>query len=431
MVSLHLDPGTFKALDAKPGGTLELFNKYVDRIKLVFDLAFRKADGTAYQPTDREKKAMLLFCGGHDMKDLFQHVHGVLEEDTFDQTIAKISNELKSRTNSVVQRNLLLANFPQGTKTFDQWSKEITSAAKLIDYTNYDWKQAAVDAILLQTSNPQLRERTLQEIVLYNDLLILGIAKEQSAKGCCLLEKPSGQLEYHHNTPAQEVCRLQKENQKHKAQLPKPPCQRCGNTKCDKGRKCPAWGQKCSACTKMNHFAKVCCTTNQNKCTTRRLSSADKSDSEETSGRTTVGKLDSKSISVKIKIQPFQDQTASAQLFELATDTGVSKIILNPNDWEMIKNQCKFVKTSKQFRPFGTAYHLLIRGKAHVNLTALKGAKIDKYVYIIDDPKEQSLLGEEDAKRLGLVKLNPKGATHEVISPAETIKCISYPTKSN
>ena len=97
----------------------------------------------------------------------------------------------------------------------------------------------------------------------------------------------------------------------------------------------------------------------------------------------------------------------------------------------MIKNQCKFVKTSKQFRPFGTAYHLLIRGKAHVNLTALKGAKIDKYVYIIDDPKEQSLLGEEDAKRLGLVKLNPKGATHEVISPAETIKCISYPTKSN
>ena len=252
-----------------------------------------------------------------------------------------------------------------------------------------------------------MRERTLQEIVLYNDLLILGIAKEQSAKGCCLLEKPSGQLEYHHNTPAQEVCRLQKENQKHKAQLPKPPCQRCGNTKCDKGRKCPAWGQKCSACTKMNHFAKVCCTTNQNKCTTRRLSSADKSDSEETSGRTTVGKLDSKSISVKIKIQPFQDQTASAQLFELATDTGVSKIILNPNDWEMIL------------------------GKAHVNLTALKGAKIDTYVYIIDDPKEQSLLGEEDAKRLGLVKLNPKGATHEVISPAETIKCISYPTKSN
>ena len=140
----------------------------------------------------------------------------------------------------------------------------------------------------------------------------------------------------------------------------------------------------------MNHFAEVCRATNQNKRTARRLSSADESDSEETSGRITVGKLDSKSISVKIKIQSFQDQTASAKLFELAIETGVSKTILNRNDWEMIKNQCKLVKTSKRFRPFGTAYNLPIRVKAYVNLTAQKGAQIDTYVYIIDDPKEQS-----------------------------------------
>ena len=99
----------------------------------------------------------------------------------------------------------------------------------------------------------------------------------------------------------------------------------------------------------MSHFAKVYHTTNQNKCTTRRLSSADESDSEKTSGRITVRKLGSKSISVKIKIQPFQDQTASAQLFELAKGKGVSKTILNRHDWEMIQNQCKFLKTSKQF----------------------------------------------------------------------------------
>ena len=220
MVTLHLDPGTSKALGANPGETLELFNKYVDCIKLVFDLAFRKADGTPYQPTDREEKAILLFRGGDDMKDAFQHVSGVLEENTFDQTIAKISNGLKSRMNSVVQRNLLLTNFPQGTKTFDRWSKEITNAGKLIYYTNYDWKQAAVDAILLQTSNPKLWERALQENVSYDDLLTLGIAKEQSAKGAAQLEKASGQLEYHRNTPAQEVRRLQKENQKLKARLP-------------------------------------------------------------------------------------------------------------------------------------------------------------------------------------------------------------------
>jgi len=161
MASLNLDPGVFKAIDANPGGTLELFNKYVERIRLVFDLAFRKADGTAYEPSEREKKSMLLFRGGDDMRDLFQHVGNVTNDDNFDQAIVKITNGLKTRTNSVVQRNLLLANFPQGTKSFDRWSKEVTNAAKLIDFANYDWKQAAVDAIVLQTTNPKLRERAL------------------------------------------------------------------------------------------------------------------------------------------------------------------------------------------------------------------------------------------------------------------------------
>ena len=75
MATPNLDPGVFKALDANPGGTLELFQKYVDRFKLIFDLAFRKADGIPYESSDKEKKAMLLFRGD-DMNDIFQHVGG-------------------------------------------------------------------------------------------------------------------------------------------------------------------------------------------------------------------------------------------------------------------------------------------------------------------------------------------------------------------
>jgi len=177
-MAFNLDPGVFKALDANPGGTLELFTKYVERIMLVFDLAFRKADGTPYDPTEKEKKAMLLFRGGDDMKDLFQHVGDVTTEDSFDQAVGKIKQGLRSRTNSVVQRNLLLANFPQGRKSFERWSKEIANAAKLIDYANYDWKQATVDSILLQTSSPKLRERALQDNVSYEEL-----AKTWNSKG--------------------------------------------------------------------------------------------------------------------------------------------------------------------------------------------------------------------------------------------------------
>ena len=57
-------------LKANPGGTLQLFDKYVQRTKLICELAFRKAGGTPYAPSDKEKKAMLVFRGGDDIKDL-------------------------------------------------------------------------------------------------------------------------------------------------------------------------------------------------------------------------------------------------------------------------------------------------------------------------------------------------------------------------
>ena len=110
---------------------------------------------------------------------------------------------------------------------------------------------------------------------------------------------------------------------------------------------------------------------------------------------------------------------------ELATDTSVTKILLNKLDWLKIKPYCKSVKTCKQFRPFGTNYHLPIKGKAKVHITVEKGAQIDTFVYILDDEREQSLLGKEDVLRLGKVRLQPEGASHEVSEHAETSRCIT------
>ena len=42
---MNFDPDVFNCLDTNPGGTLELFNKYTERMSLVFELEFRKADG--------------------------------------------------------------------------------------------------------------------------------------------------------------------------------------------------------------------------------------------------------------------------------------------------------------------------------------------------------------------------------------------------
>ena len=93
-MSFSSGPGTFKAINANPGGTLELFDKYVQCIKLIFELAFWKADGTPYEPSDKEKKAMLLSRGGDDMKGLFEHVGAVTDTDTFNAAVKKIRTGL-------------------------------------------------------------------------------------------------------------------------------------------------------------------------------------------------------------------------------------------------------------------------------------------------------------------------------------------------
>ena len=87
---------SFRSLDANPSGTLQRFQAYTERMELLFQLVFRKADGTPYKPSDAEKKAMLLFKGGEDMKTLFQHVRKVFDTDTYEEAVKKISD---GRTN--------------------------------------------------------------------------------------------------------------------------------------------------------------------------------------------------------------------------------------------------------------------------------------------------------------------------------------------
>ena len=73
------------------------------------------------------------------------------------------------------------------------------------------------------------------------------------------------------------------------------------------------------------------------------------------------------------------------------------------------------MKTSRRFRPYGTAYHLPIKGKAKVTPQAENGAEIETWIYVVNDKNEQSLLGKADAIRLGIVQLNLNGAETEVI----------------
>ena len=94
------------------------------------------------------------------------------------------------------------------------------------------------------------------------------------------------------------------------------------------------------------------------------------------------------------------------------------------------------MKTSKRFRPYGTSYHLPIIGRAQVTLQAKNGACIKTWVYVVNDKREQCLLGETDAIRLGIVTINLAGADKEVeivnrITPFCKDDIVSHPPPFN
>ena len=58
-------------------------------------------------------------------------------------------------------------NYPGGTKSFGRWLKEISNAAKLINYENYDWKQVAV----IRHNKRTMQKKLVDKAVLKNNIM--------------------------------------------------------------------------------------------------------------------------------------------------------------------------------------------------------------------------------------------------------------------
>ena len=71
--------------------------------------------------------------------------------------------------------------------------------------------------------------------------------------------------------------------------------------------------------------------------------------------------------------------------------------------------ECELEATNIQFRPYGTAQNLPVIGKAKMKLKVGNGAEIETDCYINNDDKEESLLGESDTIRLGIIEINTQG----------------------
>ena len=423
-------PGPFKAKKKDPEKMLADFELYVKAIKNLMVLT-DNADAT-----DAKKKALMQSVGGPDMIWLWDYMGKVLEGDTYQQAIDKVRVAITGQTNQAVMKYKLFQGMPQEDQAFSSWWSKVKEQADKCDFTGYNQKEAARDAILFQTSNTKLRKRILAEDQDLEAVVKLGLAYEQSntkAKAMGSNDAEGDRIQ----RLEEEVARFKLKEKKstksgqvagHKKGQLTSRCPTCPDGKRHEGREC--FGKKskeCHDCKEPGHFkgAPAC----KKKKKVRKLKEK-KSDAEETEaelsttdnesiGRVVEAKGETVAFSkesgikdpmVKVSLKP-RLGAASRQVRWLA-DSGVRRTLLAEPEWLALKKAnpgTRLKKNEVSFTPYGTKYKLPVLGRAKVVMTNLKGMKINSMVYVVKGQKE-SLLGQSDGVRLGILSINPEGS---------------------
>ena len=288
-MGFQFSPGAFRTKDADPEGTLELFERYCESMTRAFRLN-RRTDpttGARVEFDDTDKKDIIQLEGGVDMQDLFKHVGKVLDEDTYQQAIVKITEALKKRGNRSAAVFKLFTRMNQGGKTFESWYKGVYEAAKRIDWTDYGAETATVDAIIMQTSSQKLQQKAIQENPKYNEMVDLGISMEQAKKKAESL--PDGEGKETTRALVQEVRQLKQKLEK--TEPSKDTCRSCMLPRCKGGEKCPAQDKKCHRCEGTGHFTKSPLCPKKKKGKEKNVSKVQQEGEEEINSDSSVGSV--------------------------------------------------------------------------------------------------------------------------------------------
>ena len=395
-------PGPFKAKKKDPERMLADFELYVKAIKNLMVLT-DNADAT-----DAKKKALMQSVGGPDMIWLWDYMGKVAEGDTYQQAIDKVRAAITGQTNQAVMKYKLFMGMPQEDQAFSSWWSKVKEQADKCDFTEYNQKEAARDAILFQTSNSKLRKRILAEDQDLEAVVKLGLAYEQSntkSKAMGGRDAESDRIQ----RLEEDVARFKLKEKKtakagqvagHKTGQLTSRCPTCPDGKRHEGREC--FGKKskeCHECKEPGHFKGAPACKKKKKKVRKVKDSAQKAeDSDTEESEAEISTTDEESIGrvveaenetvasakergikdpmVKVLLKP-RLGAVSRQVRWLA-DSGVRWTLLAEPEWKALKKAnpgTKLKKNEVSFTSYGTKYKLPVLGRAKV-MTNKKGTRL-------------------------------------------------------
>ena len=380
--------------------------------------------------TDAQQRLKLLMLwGGKDFLT-FSNEAGVMASgegaDTLEEAVNKIRTKAGSHANlSMAMYNLL--HHEQGTKTVTQYAKEIAQLAEQcqLDTQPYTKDRAMRDAMLFGTSDNKLRTDGLAHDLSYDRLLKSALSYEQSRQAASQITAASHQEEISkiHARPGRYSSRYKKPDSNDSAE---------NNGKCSNcpqhyrphpKQKCPALGKTCMACRGKGHFA------GSKRCPATHVKAIDQEDYINYELDEQTYDFDCAYID-DVKYDDTHDTIKS--IGPIASDTQVTIDINNHTMYLFVDSQCrrtiipstlwhtkmgKLQPSNIKFKPYGSNTKLATVGEFEATMVTRGGGTIKTTVYVVDgETPTVPLLGEVDAKALGILIIDKNGHSSEDVT---------------
>ena len=471
-------PPPFRPAHGDPETTLRRFEVWYEGMQTY--LLFARRLNNQGQPVDydeQEKLRLALMIGGEDVSDILMYTgnqvirgeNAIGFTDACNATLAALQGNI-NETAAIHT----LQGMKQNGDSITQYYQRVIKAARRINWADYTAEKAARDVISRGCDSDRLRLKALQDNPNLEDLFNTALSMENAQRKAKVLTTETEGTRRVDDEQVRRVPPRQQNKGANNTTSKQKKCPKCTYVHRQSQTTCPADGKPCNVCKVVGHFkmSALCqqasqvrylssdeeqqpqqrqphivrCVGAANEIATGNNTPLNLSQLQPGSAESDTGRGESKPPLLqhtvhKVHIPHTNVNTPQCNIhinnvpLTLFADTGVRKTLLNSTDWQRIQHTATPVQTTKKFSAYGapSTQHLPVVARAKVTLRADRGAILTTYIYIVDDPHVESLLGREDGVALGILQITPEGTVppHHTTTPpsADTINRLSLTTK--
>jgi hypothetical protein len=410
-------------LGTDPSKYLERFNDWYEHTSLLADSVGIK--------NGNQKLRLVLLWGGKDFRKFGKDAGVTLDGDNPDEldgAIKKFRDKCGSHVN-LAMAMFKLMHAKQGTKTVTEFAREVDAIATecQFDTQPYTKERAMKDAIVFGTSDDKLRHEALAKDLDLDSLLRVALGYEQSRRSSGTIKTTTGddvrQVKYTQDDVDNIVARVvagkysirntpgasgssgnRSDTRGNRSDTQRNKCPNCPPSYRPHDQyKCPARGKTCVVCKKTNHFA------GSSACRSEKTVRAVADEYNEGAYSYDCGHVEVVEIG---NVQSTKQDNrvglkVNGEQLSLFVDSGCKKTLI-PRD-KYTSGMGRLDPSKVRLRPYGTAAYLQVDGEVSTTLECENGARHNTTVYVVNGHLAEPLLGDTDAKTLGILSINSRG----------------------